>query len=45
MAGGSSTGTWTTFDYVVIGGLFIAFIVGGIAMIRAIRAANRINPK
>ncbi|MEC4682167.1 MAG: hypothetical protein VST70_00580 [Nitrospirota bacterium] len=45
MAGGSSTGSWTVFDYIVIGGLLFAFVVGGLAMFRAIRAANRINPK
>lgn len=43
--GASSTGTWNAMDYIVIGGVLLAFVIGGAAMIRAIRAANRINPK
>ncbi|MDA8028058.1 MAG: hypothetical protein M0Z25_03645 [Nitrospiraceae bacterium] len=43
--GASSTGSWNAMDYIVIGGVLLAFVIGGAAMIRAIRAANRINPK
>jgi len=43
--GASSTGSWNAWSKEKVGGVLLAFVVGGAAMIRAIRAANRINPK
>ena len=45
MTGQSGTGSWNAMDYIVIGGVLLAFVIGGTAMIRANMAANKINPK